>query len=553
MRLPFRALSFRLVILLLSLVCVPPIQAQSDASIRQLVRQAADAAVKRDYRRSADLLFKARSQAEATGNYEQLFWVYTNLGINQAELLNYADALQNFTKAHQIAVDHLDKRSVLSIRNNIAGLYMMNHENAKALDEYLKIYADIRSGNDKVLIGGCALNIATLLVDAKRYKEAQSYMEKAESLLGADKRNVLALLSLRTDYLLGTNQPQAAYQLVQLAVAKHPQLSSLPEMIVLRARTAFFTQRYDETVAQAHAALQQKKVDLSMKRAIFELLAQTLAAQHRYEEALHCKDSVQHLADSLTNVTGQKLFEARQIQYDIWKKQQEIDNYQQRHKLELALIALAAVALLVLVWALVVQVRNSRQQRRLAALELQREQQERQILQQQMEQEQANLLRDREEGQRTLELRGRELMSQALQAASRNDALRNLLESLDADSSMQQNGNSHLRQTIAALRHQLDESTEWNDFTTYFEQANKRFLVELHARHPRLTPADIRFLTLIYINLSSKEISLLLNITPEYSKKKRQHLVRKMGLSSTQGLYEYLRSLSSESENLPAD
>ncbi len=544
MRTVFQKQTVRLVFILVSLACVLPTQAQNDASIRQLVRQAADAAVKRDYRRSADLLFKARSQAEATENYEQLFWVYTNLGINQAELLNYADALQSFSKAHQIAVDHLDKRSVLSIRNNIAGLYMMNHENAKALDEYLKIYADIRSGHDKVLIGGCALNIATLLVDAKRYKEAESYMLKAETLLGTDERNVVSLLSLRTDYLLGTQQAPAAYQLVQLATAKHPQLASQPEMTVLRARTAFFTNRYDETVAQAQAALQQKSADLSMKRAIFELLARALTAQHRYEAALQCKDSVQHLADSLTNVTGQKLFEARQVQYDIWKKQQEIDNYQQRHRLELALIALAVVALLVVAWALVVQVRNSRQQRRLAALELQREQQGRQILQQQMEQEQANLLRDREQGQRTLELRGRELMSQALQAASRNDAVRGLLEVIDADPAMQSNANPRLRHALASLRHQLDESSEWKDFTTYFEQANKHFLVALHARHPQLTPSDIRFLTLIYINLSSKEISLLLNITPEYSKKKRQHMVRKMGLSTTQSLYEYLRSLT---------
>lgn len=532
--------------LLLFLACLLPTQAQSDASIRQLVRQAADAAVKRNYRLSADLLFKARSQAEATNNYEQLFWVYTNLGINQAELLNYADALQNFTKAHQIATEHLDRRSVLSIRNNIAGLYMMNHEGTKALDEYLKIYADLRKGSDSVLIGGCALNIATLLVDAKRYQEAQPYMVKAETLLSRDPGNDLPLLSLRTDYLLGTEQAPTAYLLVGQTAAKHPHLASLPETAVLRARTAFYTQRYDEVVAQAQTVLANKSADLSMKRAIFELLSQTFKAQHRYEEALVCKDSVQRMADSLTNVTGQKLFEARQIQYDIWKKQQEIDNYRSRHQLELALIGVAALALLVLAWALVVQVRNARQQRRLAALELQREQQEHELMQQQMEQEQANLLRDKEEGQRTLELRGRELMSQALQAASRNEALRSLLEVLDADPALRQSHNPRLRHTLVALRHQLDESSEWKDFTTYFEQANKHFLVELHARHPQLTPADIRFLTLIYINLSSKEISLLLNITPEYCKKKRLHLVRKMGLPSTQSLYEYLRSVSAE-------
>lgn len=71
---------------------------ESSDTARSLVRQAADAAVKKDYRRSSDLLLRARTEAERVTDYEQLFWVYTNLGINQAELLNYADALQNFTK-----------------------------------------------------------------------------------------------------------------------------------------------------------------------------------------------------------------------------------------------------------------------------------------------------------------------------------------------------------------------------------------------------------------------------------------------------------------------
>lgn len=128
---------------------MPALAATSDKA-RQLVRQAANAAVHKDYRQSSALLFKARSEAEAAADYDQLFWVYTNLGINQAELLNYADALQHFTKAYQIATKHLDERRVLSIRNNIAGLYMMNHEQNKALAEYTKIYADIKGSTDSV-------------------------------------------------------------------------------------------------------------------------------------------------------------------------------------------------------------------------------------------------------------------------------------------------------------------------------------------------------------------------------------------------------------------
>lgn len=514
---------------------VPALAATSDKA-RQLVRQAANAAVHKDYRQSSALLFKARSEAEAAADYDQLFWVYTNLGINQAELLNYADALQHFTKAYQIATKHLDERRVLSIRNNIAGLYMMNHEQNKALAEYTKIYADIKGSTDSVFTGGCALNIATLLTDKHQYAQARPYMEQAELLLGRYAENRAALVTLRTDYLLGTGNTEGAYRLVADAQTKYPALQHNADILYLRARTALMRALADEAVAQGRLALAQPGVDLSMKRAIFDLLSQAYSMQQCYEQALACKDSVVAVSDALSNLTGQKLYEARQIQFDIWQKQQEIDNYKKRHALEMALLVVVLIASGALVWALVVKTKNARQQRKLAHMELEHEQEQREALQQKLANEQA----EQEQSQRTIEQRSRELMSKAMQAANRNDSLRELLHTLETDSGLDLDKRPELKRTLAALRHQLDSTVEWKDFTTYFEQTNGQFLQQLKHLHPTLTANELRYLSLVYINLSSKEIALLLNITPEYCKKKKQQVARKMGLTDPRTLYAYL-------------
>lgn len=514
---------------------VPALAATSDKA-RQLVRQAANAAVHKDYRQSSALLFKARSEAEAAADYDQLFWVYTNLGINQAELLNYADALQHFTKAYQIATKHLDERRVLSIRNNIAGLYMMNHEQNKALAEYTKIYADIKGSTDSVFTGGCALNIATLLTDKHQYAQARPYMEQAELLLGRYAENRAALVTLRTDYLLGTGNTEGAYRLVADAQTKYPALQHNADILYLRARTALMRALADEAVAQGRLALAQPGVDLSMKRAIFDLLSQAYSMQQCYEQALACKDSVVAVSDALSNLTGQKLYEARQIQFDIWQKQQEIDNYKKRHALELALLVVVLIASGALVWALVVKTKNARQQRKLAHMELEHEQVQREVLQQKLANEQA----EQEQSRRTIEQRSRELMSKAMQAANRNDSLRELLHTLETDSGLDLDKRPELKRTLAALRHQLDSTVEWKDFTTYFEQTNGQFLQQLKHLHPTLTANELRYLSLVYINLSSKEIALLLNITPEYCKKKKQQVARKMGLTDPRTLYAYL-------------
>lgn len=514
---------------------VPAPAATSDKA-RQLVRQAANAAVHKDYRQSSALLFKARSEAEAAADYDQLFWVYTNLGINQAELLNYADALQHFTKAYQIATKHLDERRVLSIRNNIAGLYMMNHEQNKALAEYTKIYADIKGSTDSVFTGGCALNIATLLTDKHQYAQARPYMEQAELLLGRYAENRAALVTLRTDYLLGTGNTEGAYRLVADAQTKYPALQHNADILYLRARTALMRALANEAVAQGRLALAQPGIDLSMKRAIFELLSQAYSMQQCYEQALACKDSVVAVSDALSNLTGQKLYEARQIQFDIWQKQQEIDNYKKRHALEMALLVVVLIASGALVWALVVKTKNARQQRKLAHMELEHEQVQREALQQKLANEQA----EQEQSQRTIEQRSRELMSKAMQAANRNDSLRELLHTLETDSGLDLDKRPELKRTLAALRHQLDSTVEWKDFTTYFEQTNGQFLQQLKHLHPTLTANELRYLSLVYINLSSKEIALLLNITPEYCKKKKQQVARKMGLTDPRTLYAYL-------------
>lgn len=514
---------------------VPALAATSDKA-RQLVRQAANAAVHKDYRQSSALLFKARSEAEAAADYDQLFWVYTNLGINQAELLNYADALQHFTKAYQIATKHLDERRVLSIRNNIAGLYMMNHEQNKALAEYTKIYADIKGSTDSVFTGGCALNIATLLTDKHQYAQARPYMEQAELLLGRYAENRAALVTLRTDYLLGTGNTEGAYRLVADAQTKYPALQHNADILYLRARTALMRALANEAVAQGRLALAQPGIDLSMKRAIFELLSQAYSMQQCYEQALACKDSVVAVSDALSNLTGQKLYEARQIQFDIWQKQQEIDNYKKRHALEMALLVVVLIASGALVWALVVKTKNARQQRKLAHMELEHEQVQREALQQKLANEQA----EQEQSQRTIEQRSRELMSKAMQAANRNDSLRELLHTLETDSGLDLDKRPELKRTLAALRHQLDSTVEWKDFTTYFEQTNGQFLQQLKHLHPTLTANELRYLSLVYINLSSKEIALLLNITPEYCKKKKQQVARKMGLTDPRTLYAYL-------------
>ncbi|MCE7996123.1 MAG: sigma-70 family RNA polymerase sigma factor [Roseivirga sp.] len=58
------------------------------------------------------------------------------------------------------------------------------------------------------------------------------------------------------------------------------------------------------------------------------------------------------------------------------------------------------------------------------------------------------------------------------------------------------------------------------------ESSNRHFQLRLKSQHPGLTSYDLRLCTYLKSNLSTKEISVLLNITPD-SVKKAKHRLRK--------------------------
>ena len=67
-------------------------------------------------------------------------------------------------------------------------------------------------------------------------------------------------------------------------------------------------------------------------------------------------------------------------------------------------------------------------------------------------------------------------------------------------------------------------------FKEAFNNADKDFIKKLKSIHPNLTPNDLRLCAYLRLNLSSKEIAPLLNISPRSVEVKRYRLRKKMEL-----------------------
>ena len=541
-----RLLSF-LCVLAACLPCTAR-QTEHTDSIDRLIQQAAGASMHKEYRLSYSLLFRAKQLADEQHNPEKLFWVHTNLGINQAEQYNYAEALTHFSQAYHIATAHLDRRKVLSIRNNMAGVYMLDNQNDRALKEYLDIYALIApSERQSAFCGGCALNIANLYIDAADTTRALPYLRVADRLLAHSAADSIPLLSAHVNYLLAAGHPAQAHALVKHALlphtVNHTDTATVPaDLRLLKARTSLACGLHSETVAIVDRLLRETD-DPGTRCTLFDLMAEALQAQGSYRDALLFKDSLIHASQRLQQARKQVQIESLQMQFDLERQQQEMQSLHTRHRLMLLLMVLSVACLVATACALLFQIRARRRQRQVAELERQQQLEREQRLQAELAQQQQQAEMEQTRAQLAMEQRNQELMSKTLMAANKYDQLRALLHQLLEAEKKGGERNPALRKNIAQLQRQLDSTDEWRDFTTYFEQVNVSFLMRLIEAHPTLTSNELRYLSLVSINLTSKEIARLLNITPEYCKKKKQMISRKMGLDNPHNLYAYLMQM----------
>ena len=88
----------------------------------------------------------------------------------------------------------------------------------------------------------------------------------------------------------------------------------------------------------------------------------------------------------------------------------------------------------------------------------------------------------------------------------------------------------------------MKEENTWNIFKEAFDSADNNFLKKVKESHPSLTPNDLRLCAYLRLNLSSKEIAPLLNISARSIEIKRYRLRKKMNLPHETGLVEYILS-----------
>ncbi len=136
--------------------------------------------------------------------------------------------------------------------------------------------------------------------------------------------------------------------------------------------------------------------------------------------------------------------------------------------------------------------------------------------------------------------KSRELAVSTMSLIKKNELLAVIKEDLKKTSD---DGNRSIKSVISTITKNISEEDTWNVFKEAFDTADKDFLKKVKQAHASLTPNDLRLCAYLRLNLSSKEIAPLLNISVRSIEIKRYRLRKKMELSHDQGLVEYILSI----------
>lgn len=139
-------------------------------------------------------------------------------------------------------------------------------------------------------------------------------------------------------------------------------------------------------------------------------------------------------------------------------------------------------------------------------------------------------------------MKDKELANSTLDMIQKNKLLNKIKNELKKIS--QATADSDLKDYIHTLskkiNKELDTEKQWEVFETHFENVHEAFLKRLKTQFPNLSPRELKLCAYLRLNISSKEIAILMNISTRGVEISRYRLRKKLDLQRNENLTDYI-------------
>jgi hypothetical protein len=389
---------------------------------------------------------------------------------------------------------------------------------------YQLVEAYIRSG--QALKADSLLNVLMPITVSLHNEELQSYILYKKGDVQASKRNYAgALPYYRSAFgLLEKNKSPVLLECTTAYLKSLKRTGSDEE-----ARQVLDSKVLNEMIPSS-----LKEEQLEFRKSALPFIGQDLTNTQLLaymENLIDLNDSVATDKEkrSAIQIQAQYQFERQREKEDLLTRENEVLKEREHFKQKQLYFSVSiAILLLTILGLLVIRLRQraSENERRLQAKE--------QELQFQKER--------REWAEREKDLRDQLIQQQKAELIRSVEDATELRTKLEQLVSEQQEDKR--KELLTQIENSKNEKQSMESLLSQFNAVYPTFAASLLKRYPGLSQADVQFCTLYRMNLTTKEISVLLNIEPRSVYIKKYRVVEKMGLSETEQFEQVLFCLS---------
>lgn len=442
------------------------------------------------YRKNGDSLNLSILRVNIASIYAE--WTYDSY----PEAVKYYH--QAINKAKQSKNDYLFVYAVLFYSNSL-----IERADFKRAKMYLDQALPIAKGDERLVELLCKIYIsmADVLIQEKKIEEAVTYIEKSEAI---GKKNNIKYA-----------QADALFCLGRLYEAKGKPTGA---------------EEYYQNALRLYVNMKMKKRII----AVYNKLANIANTRNDYKQAFELKSMQLVYEDSVAKIQRKALLSEMQASMSLIERSRLIEIERKNEQIEdlyvsKFTIATSALFLIVLLYFNRKRLRASKDKAVLAKEKL--------ILQKELE----NIKLGEEKLKQALEFNAKTLTANTLNLIQKNEILEKIKAKADEiKKALPAELPLKINSLINTANFALNIDKDWENFKIHFEQVHNNFFENLKTRYPDLNSNDLRLCALLKLNLDTKEIATIMDISPESVKVARSRLRKKLQLDPSNNLSSFI-------------
>jgi len=485
-----------------------------------------------DWERAITYLEFAESEAQKTEHPETyLAPIYFTTGrlYYSKDVLDVT--LDYYQKAYNLYKENNNIEEAAKTENNLSIIYARLNDKEKALYHFKNVYNYQVKKNDSLRLAQILNNMGTLYLE-KNTDSSLAYYQKALDLskpLHNDNLNAYVYTNLARVYALKKDQSQANYFFDKAVTTTQTPISIPVKAFVFQTISEHYLKEQNNDSAIAYA---KKTMDLLEdnyysfnNKDVVNILYKAYINKQDYKNAAQYFETFNTIRDSLNVEEKAVNVERLKLQQEYRTRAQIEALKDEKQQFKYILIGLSLVVGILALLILLIKYKNRITKNRL----------EKELLE-----------TKQKELHHSLDAKNKVLIGKAMTEMHRTDIINGILTDLKQIKLKAVKKETQHAIDFILKRLQRDLNTDiWQEFEVSFEQVHKSFYKNLTKNHPNLTPKDRRLCALLFLDLTSKEISQITGQSFKAIENARTRLRKKLDLTNEKiNLSTYLNAFS---------